>query len=236
MRLMISVISEMEANQAILGGTDLLDVKNPAEGSLGAQAPHVIRAIKNLSIGKAQVSAAIGDMPYLPGTAALAALGAASCGVDYVKAGLYGPKTGKEAITLLREVKLAVDGYKTSVIAALYADFQRAGTLNPESLPELAASAGVNGCLIDTAIKDGSTLFDFITPLRLRQLAEQAHKLSLTFGAAGALKEKDLPLVLESGADVVGIRSAVCLNHQRNGPLDPNLVRQLVKSFQRSAR
>jgi (5-formylfuran-3-yl)methyl phosphate synthase len=233
MRLMISVISETEASQAILGGADLLDVKNPAEGSLGAQFPHVIRAITNLSIGKAQVSAAIGDMPNLPGTAALAALGAASCGVDYVKVGLYGAKNEKEAITLLREVKLAVDGYKTSVIAALYADFQRAGTLDPESLPELAATAGVNGCLIDTAVKDGSTLFDFISPIKLRQLAEQAHKSGLIFGAAGTLKEKDLPLVLESGADVVGVRTTVCRNHQRTGPLDPNLVQQLKKSLER---
>jgi uncharacterized protein (UPF0264 family) len=37
MRLMISVLSAEEAMEAIAGGAQILDVKNPSEGSLGAQ-------------------------------------------------------------------------------------------------------------------------------------------------------------------------------------------------------
>ena len=33
MRLMISVVSAVEAREAMLGGAEILDVKNPAEGS-----------------------------------------------------------------------------------------------------------------------------------------------------------------------------------------------------------
>src|SRR2546426_12520445 len=40
--------------------------------------------------GTPRVSAALGDAPNLPGTFALAAAGAAACGVDYVKVGLRG--------------------------------------------------------------------------------------------------------------------------------------------------
>ena len=144
MRLMISVTSEEEAREALLGEAEILDVKNPAEGSLGAQSPEVIRNIKTLSTGSVEVSAAIGDMPNLPGTAALAALGATSCGVDYVKVGLYGTRSEAEAESLLCEVQKAVRSFDASVIAAAYADYQRAGTLNPECLPRLAASAGVS--------------------------------------------------------------------------------------------
>jgi hypothetical protein len=90
MRLMISVVSAVEAQEAILGGAEILDVKNPEEGSLGAQFPRVIRKIKDFASGIVEISAAIGDMPNLPGTAALAALGAAACGVDYVKVGRRG--------------------------------------------------------------------------------------------------------------------------------------------------
>ena len=108
MRLMISVVSVSEARDAILGGADLLDVKNPAEGSLGAQTPLIIRGIKETCPPGIQLSAAIGDMPNLPGTAALAALGAAVCGVDYIKAGLYGIRSETDAVILLRKMQEAV--------------------------------------------------------------------------------------------------------------------------------
>ncbi len=227
MQLMISVVSVAEAKDAILGGADILDVKNPAEGSLGAQSPRVIQAIKKAASKGTAVSAAIGDMPNLPGTAALAAFGAAACGADYIKVGLHGPRSEEEALALLREAQLAVAEFKVSVIAAGYADYQRAGTLNPACLPRLAASAGVRGCLLDTAIKDGSALFDFLNIQTLRFLAEQAHESGLLFGLAGALREQDLPLVRDLGADVVGLRTAVCRNHQRNGPLEAARVQRL---------
>jgi uncharacterized protein (UPF0264 family) len=227
MRLMISVISAVEAREAMLGGAEILDVKNPAEGSLGAQSPSVIREIKSLASGKAEVSAAIGDMPNLPGTAALAALGAASCGADYIKTGLFGPRTEDQAIVLLREIRHALQDFPTSVIAAAYADFERAGTLDPACLPSVAAKAGVQGCLLDTAIKDGHTLFDFIDPQTLRRLADQTHARGLLFGLAGALRVSDLPVVQDLGADVVGMRTAVCRANQRSGPLEAARVFQL---------
>jgi uncharacterized protein (UPF0264 family) len=227
MRLMISVISAWEACEAILGGAEILDVKNPAEGSLGAQPPVVIREVKSLSSGKAELSAAIGDMPNLPGTAALAALGAATCGADYVKVGLRGPRSDEEAISLLHEVERAVRGFKTVIIAAAYADFRRAGTMNPIGLPIVAAKAGIKGCLLDTAVKDGHTVFDFLDPRTLSLLAEQAHALGLLFALAGALREQDLPVVRDLGADIVGLRTAVCCDNRRDGHLESARVRQL---------
>ena len=227
MRLMISVVSAAEALEAKAGGAEILDVKNPAEGSLGAQPPSIIRDIKKITAGGTKLSAALGDLPNLPGTASLAALGAATCGADYLKVGLHGPRTESDAVALLREVRQAVLEYKTFVIAAAYADFRRAGTLNPLSLPAVAASAGVYGCLLDTAIKDGQCLFSFMDPPTLRVLVEQAHEAGLIIGLAGALREEDLLLVKCLGADIVGLRSAVCRNHQRNEPLEAALVRQL---------
>jgi (5-formylfuran-3-yl)methyl phosphate synthase len=231
MRLMISVISATEAREAIQGGAEILDVKNPSEGSLGAQFPRVIREIKELAAGRVQVSAAIGDMPNVPGTAALAALGAASCGADYVKVGIYGPRNETEAITLLREVRLAVQPFNTAVIAAGYADFQRAGAFDPVCLPRAAALAEVQGCLLDTAIKDGHTLLDFLTPRALQLLADQAHSAGLLLGLAGALRAQDLPLLRDLGADIVGLRTAVCRDNQREGPLEAARVKQLCDSI-----
>ena len=166
-------------------------------------------------------------MPNLPGTASLAALGAASCGADYVKVGLWGPRTEAEAAFLLQEVQQAVSSFPIAVIAALYADAHRAGTLDPQLLPHIARAAGVAGCMLDTAIKDGRHLFDFLSPEMLRALAAQAHTAGLLFALAGTLREQDLPLVRDLGADVAGVRSAACRDDRRAGPLDAERVRRL---------
>ena len=225
---MISVTTEEEARQALRGGAEILDIKNPKEGSLGAQSPDMIKSIRAFLRGSVEISAAIGDMPNLPGTAALAGLGAAVCGADYIKVGLYGARSEEDAEILLRQVKIAVRDFDASVIAAAYADFRRTGTLNPECLPAIAASAGVGGCLLDTAVKDGHTLFDFLPPATIRSLAEHSHGKGLIFGLAGALREKDIPLARELGADVVGIRTAACRGNRRDGALDFRLVQKLL--------
>jgi uncharacterized protein (UPF0264 family) len=236
MQLLISVISTDEAREAIAGGADILDVKNPAEGSLGAHFPWVIQGVRAMAPGSLPVSAAIGDMPNLPGTAALAALGAATCGADYIKVGLWGPRTESEAVGLLQQVRQAVSSFpNVAVIAAGYADAQRvvdvqskqSGLLPPLSLPRIAQAAGVAGCMLDTAIKDGRRLFDFLSPEALKALAVEAHARHLLFALAGSLQEQDLPRVRDLGADVAGVRSAVCQDGCRAGPLDAERVRRL---------
>lgn len=232
MKLMISVVSAGEAMEALAGGADILDVKNPDEGSLGAQFPGVIQEIRHHAARPAEVSAAIGDMPNLPGTAALAAFGAAACGADYVKVGLHGPQTEADALFLLQAVKQAVSGFPgVAVIAGAYADARRAGTLAPGLIARIAHEAGVAGCLLDTAIKDGRGLFDFMTPQALRAVAGEAHGYGLLFALAGGLQAHDLRVACDVGADVVGIRTAVCEDNRRNGPLQAARVRALRQAL-----
>lgn len=228
MQLMISVVSAGEAKEALAGGADILDVKNPVEGSLGAQFPRIIQQIRKSAPRPAKLSAAIGDMPNLPGTASLAALGAATCGADYVKVGLYGPKTVDDAHFLLQEVKQAVSDFPdVAIIAAGYADAHRAGTLDPRLIPRIALAAGVDGCLLDTAVKDGRGLFDFLAPEALRILVDEAHRAGLLFALAGGLHARDLNIAVELGVDVVGIRTAACQDDRRTGPLEADRVRRL---------
>jgi len=129
LKLLVSVANKKEALEAIKGRAHIIDVKNPKEGSLGANFPRVIRQVKEIVPNSVEVSATIGDLPNLPGTASLAALGAAASGADYVKAGLFGVKTPAEATILMREVCRAVRDYNknSKVIAAGYADFNKVG-------------------------------------------------------------------------------------------------------------
>src|SRR3954470_2240890 len=149
MRLLVSVVDAGEARAAAEAGADIVDVKNPAEGSLGAPSPAVIAAVREAVEAERPVSAAIGDMPNLPGTAALAALGAARSGAAMVKVGLYGSSTEADAVALRRAVRDAASPVPgVVVVAAAYADARRLAhaPLAPELLPRVAHAAGVGFC------------------------------------------------------------------------------------------
>jgi (5-formylfuran-3-yl)methyl phosphate synthase len=227
MKLLVSVVDVDEARLAAEAGADIVDVKNPAEGSLGAPSPAVIAAIRAAVPEALPVSAAIGDMPNLPGTASLAALGAAHSGAMFVKVGLWGASTEADAIALLRTVRQAAPD--AVVVAGAYADARRVPhpPLAPELLPRVARAAGVAVCLLDTAVKDGRGLLDWLSAHALTELVDEAHELGLGVALAGALRAEDVPVVGATGADIVGVRSAACAAGQRTGSLDPARVRAL---------
>ncbi|MBO7159474.1 MAG: hypothetical protein J6V46_04250, partial [Methanobrevibacter sp.] len=104
MLLLISPINHDEAIESIEGGADIVDVKNPKEGSLGANFPWVIKDIRELTPDDMLVSATLGDVPYKPGTVSLAAMGALVSGADYIKVGLYGPSNYEEALEVMENV------------------------------------------------------------------------------------------------------------------------------------
>jgi (5-formylfuran-3-yl)methyl phosphate synthase len=228
MRLLVSVVDAGEARAAAAAGADIVDVKNPAEGSLGAPSPAVIAGVRAAVPAELPVSAAIGDMPDLPGTAALAALGAARSGATFVKVGLWGVTTRDAAVELLRAVRDAVPD--AVVVAGAYADASRVphAPLAPELLPRVARAAGVEVCLLDTAVKDGRGLLEWLAPDPLASLVADAHAAGLQVALAGALRAEDLPVIRDSGADIAGVRSAACGDGRRSAPLDAARVSALV--------
>jgi len=231
MKLLVSVADVREARVAVRGGVDIVDVKNPAEGSLGAPAPDMIARVRNTVPSERPVSAAIGDLPNLPGTAALAALGAARSGAAYVKVGLWGTSTEEEAVAVLRAVREAVESGPTrpTVVAAAYADAERVPSrpLPPGALVAAARRAGVGGCLVDTAVKDGRGLFEWLAPDALAALVAEGHAARLEMALAGALRAEDLPAVRATGADIAGVRSAACRDGRRTAPLDAERIERL---------
>jgi (5-formylfuran-3-yl)methyl phosphate synthase len=225
MRLLVSVTDADEARVAVEGGVDIVDVKNPAEGSLGAPGPGVIERVRDVVPPERPVSAAIGDLPNLPGTAALAALGAARSGAAYVKVGLWGTSTTDEAVAVLRAARDAVDR-RATLIAAAYADAERVpdGPLPPGAIVEAARRAGAGGCLLDTAVKDGRGLFQWLTPESLEALVAEAHAAGLEMALAGALRAEDLSVVRATRADIAGVRSAACRDGLRTARLDAERI------------
>jgi len=229
--LLISVVNKTEAIESIEGGADILDVKNPKEGALGANFPHVIRSVKDAAPKNLEVSATIGDLPNLPGTASLAALGAAVSGVDYVKVGLFGVKNKEEATALMIEVVRAVKDYNSNLktIASGYADYRTVGCVSPLELPEVAHDSKADGVLIDVKIKNKkSKLFTFLDDQQLKQFVTQAHSYKLLAALAGSLDATDVPKIHSLGADIIGVRGAVCSQKDR---VFGKLERQKVAEF-----
>ena len=222
----------MEAVEAIAGGADIIDVKNPKEGPLGANFPWVIRHIRQVTPANIEVSCTLGEAPNRPGSMALASLGAATTGVNYIKAGLYGLKTLEDAVYLMQSVTKAAKEYNSSikVVASGYADANRISTVEPLLVPEIARESQADVAMLDTAIKDGKTLFTFLTKSQLQCFVDAAHSYGLKAALAGSLQKEDLPAVYALGADVVGLRGAACtLSDRVNGQITREKVQELVK-------
>jgi uncharacterized protein (UPF0264 family) len=132
---------------------------------------------------------------------------------------------------MLAAVRSAVAGCAhVAVVAAGYADRERLTPrpIAPAELIQAAALAGVSGCLLDTAVKDERSLTTWYTIAELTELVERAHAAGLTFGAAGRLGIADLARLRSTGADVAGVRSAVCGAGRRTAALSYARVRAAV--------
>ncbi|KQC03946.1 MAG: hypothetical protein APR53_04480 [Methanoculleus sp. SDB] len=225
MELLVSPSSVEEARNAL--AADIIDVKKPSEGSLGANFPWVIKAIKSLT--DKPVSAAIGDFSFLPGGAALTALGAAGAGADYIKVGLKFSGT-EEARELIGGVVRAVkDDYPEKyVVIAAYADYKRLSTISPFEIIPLAAGAGADIAMIDTGIKDGKSLFDYMTEDDLRAFNDVSHEAGLKTALAGSLRFEDLEALKRIDPDIIGVRGMVC-GGDRSSVIRQDLVDRAVQ-------
>lgn len=228
MRLLVSPMNIDEARTALAGGADILDVKNPKEGSLGANFPWAIRAVVDLAGGSVPVSATIGDLEFKPGTASLAALGAAYSGADYIKAGLLGAKTREQAEEMLEGIVRAVKDYDSGkkVVAAGYSDYARAGSISPMLLPAAAAKAGADLVMVDTAVKDGRPTFEFMSEEELSEFISLGHAEGLQVALAGTIKFEHLEMLKRLNPDIIGVRGIVCGGDRRSS-IRADLVEKL---------
>ena len=182
------------------------------------------------------MSAAIGDLPNLPGTAALAALGAAHSGAAYVKVGLWGTSTEDEAVAVLRAVHEALDGGPT-VIAAAYADAERVPSrpLAPGAVVAAARRAGV-GRLPGRHRRQGrSRALRMARARRAHGVGRRGARRQPRDGAGRRVARRGPSAVRATGADIAGVRSAACRDGRRTAPLDAERIGRLRALCARSA-
>lgn len=234
MKILISPVSLEEAFSVVEGGVDIIDIKNVNEGSLGAQFPWKISEMVKFIHGKGiTASATIGDLPYKPGMASLAAYGVAHCQVDYVKAGLYGLNTYEQALEMMVAIRQAVYMIRNDalVVASGYADYRYFNGLPPWDLVHAAKDAQCDGVMLDTAIKDGHTLFDVLALDEINDFVSMAKEANLLVALAGSIQAKHAEALHRIQPDIIGVRGAVCEGTNRHRKISAEKTRAFINLF-----
>jgi hypothetical protein len=179
------------------------------------------------------VSAALGDGPFEAQAVAEAARVLSVSGAQYVKVGLRDTRAS-DALAVLRAVRDRLPP-AVGLIAVAFADAQRAGGPLPLELTAVAAAAGAQGCLLDTAIKDGRGLFEWLDDAALAEFVADCRARGLLCGLAGSLAAADIPRVAAGDPDIVGVRSAACVGDRVHGRVSRERVAALARLMRAEA-
>jgi|SRR5580765_403646 len=108
--------------------------------------------------------------------------------------------------------------------------YKRFGGLPPEALVEIATNSESDMVMVDTFIKDGKGLFDALSTKELEQFVSTAHARGLKVALAGSVRAEHLEELAVIGADVVGVRGAVCGSYNRATTIDPEKAKLFIAS------
>jgi dihydroneopterin aldolase len=209
--MLASVTNGRELDLAIQAGVDIIDLKNPHSGALGALPIESIRSLVARCAGRCPVSATVGDLPAEAQPMIQAIRRTADCGVDYVKVGFFSSQN-------LDQCLQAIAGLTPShnIVAVLFADRQP-----PLEQLYWFAEAGFRGVMLDTAGKGGGGLLDHIGLNQLQRFVTEVRALDMLSGLAGSLGLEDIPPLRILLPDYLGFRGALCEGSARTASIAP---------------
>lgn len=228
-RMLASVRDLDEARIVFDAGVDLIDLKQPADGALGALPPAVIREVVAFVGGRALTSATAGNIePDAQAVQAAMAIIAAT-GVDYVKAGLF-PAGWQQGGRDYAAVHACLSGLTplagTRRIAVMFGDLAP-----PLDLVDAVADAGFDGVMVDTALKTGHSLPDVAGSDWLAAFVGRTRARGLLCGLAGSLRRAHIDSLVPLGADYLGFRGALCAGQARAQRLEADAVRRVSEAL-----
>lgn len=217
-KLLVSVRNAQEARAAVTGSADLIDVKEPSRGPLGAADIAVVRRVAEVVASRGLVTAAAGELAEAPRLESYA-----DSGVSMIKLGLSGLKSWQQWFEQARRQLPA--GVTLTPVA--YADHQAANSPPAEQVIQQAHQLGLEWVLVDTFDKRSGGLFQHFSANRVEHLVEQTHSKGMRIALAGRLDIAGVAQACEFGADVVGVRGAAC-GGDRDADTSAAIVRQLA--------
>ncbi|MGH6862639.1 MAG: (5-formylfuran-3-yl)methyl phosphate synthase, partial [Phyllobacterium sp.] len=226
-QMLASVRNRQEAEIVFDNGADIIDLKDPASGAMGAVKPDKLLEVIEFVAGRKPVSAACGDLAMEPELVRKKVEEFASTGVDFVKIGLFPSHHLAGCLDALKP--LAQHG---KLIAVLFADYRDS---YDRALQEELAAAGFHGAMLDTADKSAGRLLDHMTPDQVGKFVRDGQSHGLVTGVAGSLEAPDIPRLLSYSPDVIGFRGALCAGLDRNARIDGQAtakIRALIPKMQ----
>lgn len=214
-QFLASVTCLNEAQLVLDANVDIIDLKNPAEGALGALPLKTIEEIVKLIDKRKLVSATIGDLVMDPLLIEPAVQAISETGVDIVKVGFFGNENHVACALSLKKHIL----HGTKVVAVLFADQHP----NFDFMDDLKA-AGFYGAMLDTADKSSGGLLNHLSLDALSAFTQKAKSLNLLSGLAGSLTLNDISMLNKCYPDYLGFRGALCDSLNRRSEMAINQV------------
>jgi uncharacterized protein (UPF0264 family) len=206
-QLLVSVRNEEEAGEALRGGADWIDLKEPTMGALGYVNKEVAERVVDSVGSRSPLSAAAGDLRDWVGSGPAPVFGVR--GLKLLKIGLaHNQEPCWKDILLDVQSELAFFGQE--LVPVIYADFNKAGSPSPAEILSFAQLASCAWVLIDTFDKRTGSLLDYVDRPAIVDLLGAMRDRGLRTAVAGRLTAEimaSLPLEL---IDVVGVRGAAC--------------------------
>ncbi|MDB4640674.1 (5-formylfuran-3-yl)methyl phosphate synthase [Pirellulaceae bacterium] len=234
LELLVSVRNFAEAQVAFDANVDIIDIKEPNHGSLGAASWAVIDAIAT-AFHQTPISAALGEIDECEVTLSqIDSTRLIDRGVlTYAKCGLANvTNTQPQTIdwrTRTRSVWSKISEFALPVAVA-YADFEMAKCPPPLEILEQAIACNVTVLLIDTYFKNGTSSLDHLSDNTLVQITELAIKNRIKTVFAGSISESDLPRISKTNVNCVAVRGAVCAGN-RTADISEKCLRDFQKAM-----
>ena len=221
--LLVSVRSAAEAEVALAGGADIIDVKEPRRGALGPADPSVWQEIQKAVSGRAITSAALGELIY----DSVAGLAPQTAGFRFAKIGLAGCRTRGDWMSRWNDA-VGLLPPQVSAVPVAYADWRAADAPRPAAVMELAAVSPARLLLIDTHGKARGALCDHLPLAALVEIHQHAARLRVDLALAGSVDAAAVEMLLALQPAYFGVRGAAC-DGGRDGTIELARVKSLVK-------
>lgn len=113
-------------------------------------------------------------------------------------------------------------------VAVAYADHDRANAPTLDEVLDAALETNCSVLLIDTFVKDGTSLLDWLSVEQLAGLRKKSYAHGLQLALAGKVTLLELPSLLPLQPDIIAVRGAVCEAGVRTATVCAELVAKFV--------
>ena len=215
-KLLVSVTNVEEALMALNAGADIIDLKDPNIGALGALPLTIISEIVSAVNNRAVISSTVGESHQDIVSLIKAIQQPAMLGVDIVKVAI----DMMLATDLVDDVDFLYLVSKQSknnikLVAVLFVDHKL--DLNVLSKLKLL---GFYGVMLDTAHKNGKNLIYHLSIEELETFIKLCQQYQFVTGLAGSLYADSVTKLSNLKPNYLGFRGGVCHDFKRQSTLD----------------